>query len=180
MATSIETKIANETKELLIKACTYSTTTKHLDTWQKGEILDNDVKDIPEKFGNIIKFPTSGVKPGDMGLYLIIHEPSKTYVYLGRACPGDISSRISKVRSILTKAGGKSENYPSDHHQGASKMWEYDPVLSNYRYAYITYANKKDCTDTQIIVLQLQTKIAEDMWYKKLTPIYNTEGMIGT
>ena len=59
MATSIETKIANETKELLIKACTYSTTTKHLDTWQKGEILDNDVKDIPEKFGNIIKFPTS-------------------------------------------------------------------------------------------------------------------------
>jgi hypothetical protein len=177
MATTIERKIYNQTKEHFLAGRELLKEREYLHSWQKGEILDTTVKDIPEEFGKHVGFPTVGVKTGDMGLYLIIHEPTGDYVYLGRACPGDIKSRLSKVRSIMNKEGGKPTD--SAHHQGASKMWDFDPDLSNYRYSYITYANRKDCDKIELLVLQEHTKVAETEWAKKLKPKYMTEGHIG-
>ena len=178
MATTIERQIYNQTTENFLAGNELLKKIEYTNTWEKGEILENGIQDAPEPFGKKITFPGSKTpKTGDMGLYLIIHEPTNTYVYLGRACPGDIGSRISKVRTIMRKVGGQPTD--SNHHQGATKMHSFDSDLANYRYSFITYANKKDCNDIKLMVLQEHTKVAERFWAKKLRPIYSEESHIG-
>ena len=62
------------------------------------------------------------------------------------------------------------------HNRG---MHSFDSDLANYRYSFITYANKKDCNDIKLMVLQEHTKVAERFWAKKLRPIYSEESHIG-
>ena len=178
MAITIERQIYNQTIENFMYGYKLLKEQEFLSTWTKGEIMDTSIKDIPESFAKgKITFPTVPVKTGDMGIYAIMYEPEDICVYTGRACPGDIKSRLSNFRSIMNKVDGKPTD--SSHHQGASKAFQMDPDLANYRYSYITYANKKDCSPIELLILQELTKVAETEWSRKLKPIYCKESHIG-
>jgi hypothetical protein len=132
--------------------------------WKIKRLAENR-EDLVErmKFNGPYSFNMAGIQA--TGVYFVVHKDTKEVAYVGQ---GKVNGRISRIKSVMRNGGRTiiSASGAASGHQGATKMYQIDPKLSNWQYYEMTCDK-----DTAV---RLEAKL-----HGLLSPSCSTEHMVG-